>query len=187
MGNEFTNEFINFLKANGMKHLPWGTKSNSEWVQHKQTDDNDYHVIFSTHNDFEKYKEKKNLIVDFFRKKGSVNISEKPVKDVSFGYRIEIFFIDKEKNERQMAEQEVKDKRTNTSVIHTEISGTVNTGGGNFNSGKADSIVNEQRSENQNDRKWFQKEIVKMILSFIVGVGVTLLSQWIMRLLGWTQ
>ena len=185
MGNEFTNEFISFLKANGMERLPWGVKSNSEWVQHKQIADNDYRVIIRTHNDFEKYKEKKDLIVDFFRKKGSINISEKPVKDVSFGYWTEIVFLDKEKHERQMAEQEVKDKRTNTSVIHTEISGTINTGGGNLNTGYADDLTHEQKTENLSDKKWFKKEIVKMILSFIAGVGATLLVQWIMRLLGW--
>ena len=44
-----------------------------------------------------------------------------------------------------------------------------------------DATITNNVSEGKPDTKWFQKEIVKMILSFICGVATTIVAQLILK------
>ena len=89
--------------------------------------------------------------------------------------------MDRAKHDKQKCQSIVE----NPSVmnVQTMINGNITTEG-NLNTGNAKKIDNHS-SKSGEETKWFQKEIVKMILSFIGGVLSTLVAQWLMKLFGW--
>lgn len=181
---EFNVEWLEMLKGIGARNMIWGVQGGNEWISYKQNCDNDFSVQIFTHDGFEVYKTQKNAIVDFFQNRNSVLVSERDVKDVAFGYWKQLEFIDQDKFNLQIKEKEDMLKKFTSTNIGTQINGSVDTNGGSFNTGNGESIDNSTTNSIE-DEKWFQKEIVKMILSFIGGIGTTLVAQWLMRLLGW--
>ncbi len=185
MSKEFSQEWQALLKSISARPMPWGIKGGNEWIQYKQMSETQYAVQVFTHEGFEKYKAQKDAIVQFFSDKDYVLVQENPVKDMAFGYWKQLDFISKTEAERQREEERTHESNLAPVNINTQINGNVDTGGGNLNSASNDITDNSEHSQTATDTKWFQKEIVKMLLSFVGGVGATLLAQYIMRALGW--
>ena len=155
------------------------------WINYSKIEENDYLIQISTPDNFDIYKAARDDISLIFRKYGAVLAVEKDYKKRAFGFQKELVYMDREKFDATKAEQEELLKTIGGSTIGTQINGDVNTGGGILNTGNAETIDNRTTNNDSSDEKWFQKEVVKMILSFAGGVGATVAAQWIMRLIGW--
>ena len=155
----------------------------SAWLNFSRIEDNDYIVQISTGKTFDVYKKIRDDCCAVFESVDSVLAGERDYKPRFTGFRKELLFMDRAKYDEMQSHERTPLAVTNNN-IGTQINGAVDTGGGNFNTGNAATIDNSTTTESS-DEKWFQKEIVKMILSFIGGVGATLFAQWIMRSLGW--
>lgn len=185
MDKEFNQDWQALLSSIGVSPVLWGVQGGNEWISIKQIDEGDFSVQIFTHDGFDIYKKQKDAVVSFMAKKGIVLDSEAEVKDIPCGYWKQLDFISqKHRAIEEKSRQELLGTLKSTQ-IGTQINGNVNTGGGNVNSGNADVIDESTHSSTSEDKKWFQKEVVKMVLSFIGGVGATLFAQWLMRLLKW--
>lgn len=156
------------------------------WINYKKIEDNDYSIQVSTPDDFTEYAAIRDEICKVFESIGSVLHSEENYGKRAFGFQKELFFMDREKREAAANAEREKALHSSPPIIQTQINGNVDTGGGNLNTGNATTIDNSSKNT-ASDEKWFQKEIVKMIFSFIGGVGATLVAQWVMRLIGWIK
>lgn len=174
---EFHDDWLKMIYSVGSKNMPWGIKGGNGWISYRQNNDNDFSVQIYANGKFEDYKKQKNAVIDFFRKRNSVLISEKDIEPVSFGYYKQLEFIDNEKYEEKIRKEKVIETQLKT-TIQTQINGNIDTKGGSFNTGNADNIDNKSINSME-DEKWFQKEIVKMVLSFISGIAITLITQWL--------
>lgn len=150
------------------------------WINYKKVDNNDYNIQLSTPEDFNGYNAAKSKIVEIFASVGSVLVDEEDYGKRTFGFQKELKFMDKQKY-GQMKEKEEREYATKH--IETQINGDISVSGGNFNTGTADAMVSTT-SVAQEDKKWFKKEIVKNILSFIAGVASTVIAQLILYKLG---
>jgi len=185
MSKEFNQEWQALLKSIDACSMPWGIQGGMEWISYKQISEAQYAVQILTHGGFEKYKVQKDAIEQFFQAKGFILSQESSVKEIAFGYWNRLDFISKSEVERQREAERTHEQNLAPVNINTQINGNVDTGGGNLNSASNDITDNSEHSQTATDTKWFQKEIVKMLLSFVGGVGATLLAQYIMRALGW--
>lgn len=183
--DELHKDWLDMIHSIGAKNMPYGIHGGNEWISYKQISDNDFVVEIFTHNGFETFSCQKNAVIDFFEDRNSVLVTESKVKDVPFGYWSQLEFMDKSKYEAQMQAKNNLIEKLSAQKIGTQINGSVNTGGGNINAAQGNIEGNNIHSTNTTDEKWFQKEIVKMILSFAGGVAATLVAQYIMRILGW--
>lgn len=181
--DKYRAEWNEMLKSIGAKSMLWGIQGGNEWISYKQNDENDFSVQIFTHDDFETYKSQKDAVKSFFESRGSIFTSETDVKFVAFGYWKQLEFVDKDKYEIEQKQMQELIQSQTQPYIGTQING-YNQSGGSFITGTAHTIDNSCENTPE-DQKWFQKEIIKQILSFIGGVGATLLAQWIMRFLGW--
>lgn len=182
--SEIHTEWLEMINSIGAKNMLWGIHGGTEWISYKQNAGNDFTVQIFTHDGFEVYNKQKSAVIDFFKSKNCVLVSESEVKDISFGYWKQLEFVDQDKHNLKIAAEEELIKKMAPTNIGNQFNAPVHTDGGSFNSGNAESIDNRNINSTEDD-KWFQKEIVKIILSFIGGVGATLAAQWIIRLLGW--
>lgn len=156
------------------------------WINFSQIEANDYKIQISTLGDFQEYDKLRSEISNIFIIRNAVLASENDYGKGAIGYQKELIFLDKKKYEAKKNEAERMKGETVTTMIQTLINGDVNTSGGNLNAGNAD-IIDNGTNIAPPDAKWFQKEVVKMLFSFIAGIGATLISQWMMRLLGWIK
>lgn len=159
----------------------YGMSGGAGWINYRRDDDNDYSIQISTPTDYSDYKEIKDAICAVFGGVGAVLASEDDYGSRLIGYQRELKFIDKEKFEKS---QQKENSSPVTNNIGTQINGDISTSSGNINTGNT-IIIDSKISQNEPDQKWFQKEVVKMILSFISGVAATLVAQWIMQAIGW--
>lgn len=159
------------------------TIGGSAWLNYSHIEDNDYTVQISTGKSFDVYKKIRDDCCAVFESVDSVLADEHDFRSRITGFQRELLFMDRAKYEEMRSRERAPLTVTNNN-IGTQFNGDVAAGGGNINTGNAATIDNSTTIESS-DEKWFQKEIVKMVLSFIGGVGATLFAQWIMRLLGW--
>ena len=178
---KYRKEWNQFLKSIKARSMPWGTSGGTQYIQYKQTGDNDFSVRIFLNGEYDKFKQQHDAVVHFFEDHGCVLLKEDDVKEVSFGYYKQLDFVDSEK-----AAAMEKEAASPVSIIHTQINGDVNNSGGAFNTGNAETINNSASSQSE-DKKWFQKEVVKCILSFIGGVAATVVGQWLLHYLGIIQ
>lgn len=179
------NVIINQLKAvsneyNLQFRQIYGIEGGIGWINYKRVDNNDYNIQLSTPEDFDGYNAVKSKIVEIFASIGSVLFYEEDYGKRTFGFQKELKFMDKKKYE-QMKEKEEREYATKH--IGTQINGDISVSSGNFNTGTANDMESTV-SVVQEDKKWFQKEIVKNILSFIAGVASTVIAQLILYKLG---
>ena len=150
------------------------------WINYKKVDNNDYSIQLSTPEDFNGYNEAKSKIVEIFASVDSVLFYEEDYGKRTFGFQKELKFMDEKKYERM---KEKEEREYTTKHIGTQINGDISVSSGNFNTGTANDMKSTI-SVVQEDKKWFQKEIVKNILSFIAGVATTVIAQLILYKLG---
>lgn len=151
------------------------------WLNFSRVEDNDYKVQISTGQSFEAYKKIRDDCCEVFRNFDAVLADEHDYKSRPLGFQKEFSFIDKTKYERLQTRNA---KPAQVTTIGTQINSNIKTVEGNINTGSA-GIIDNSSTDAHSDRKWFQKEIVKMIFSFVGGVAATLVAQYIMRILGW--
>ena len=188
--DEMRDKIKGIAKQNKLQCYPWLNMSGGRgWICYDQIEENDYVVQISLPGTFDEYKEVRDAISSVFEKCGCVLSEEKTNKQRVSGFSKEILYMDKEKYERQTKEsrENVEPGKGKIQEVHigTQINGPITTNG-SVNTGAAERIINKTSSE-ADEKKWFQKEFVKMLLSFIAGVASTIVAQWIMRLLGWIQ
>lgn len=150
------------------------------WINYKKIEENDYKIQLSIPGNFDEYKQIRDSISNVFNAVNAVLISEETYGNRTFGFQKELIYMDSLKNQKNCDSKKITIPQNVT--IQTQINGDISTGG-NLNTGNAQSIDNSYTSA-ESDEKWFQKEIVKMILSFIVGVASTLVTQWIIKIIG---
>lgn len=174
--NDFNREWEEFLDSIHAKGLPWGITGGNEWIAFRQNNDNDFSVQIFLHGDFNDYKKQSEAVTGFFKQRDSVLEREFDVQQVAYGFYKQLDFVDCKKK----IESEEKKKALSVSYIETQVNGNINQNGGIINTGKVREIKNSIQTDST-DTRWFQKEIVKMIFSFISGIMVTLVGQWIMN------
>lgn len=182
--DKYGTEWNDLLNSIGARNMIWGIHGGNEWISYKQNDENDFSVQIFTHDGFDEFKRQKDAIIEFFKSNESILVNEKDVKSVPFGIWKQLEFIDKFKYDALENEKQKLFNAHSQTNIGTQINAPVNTSGAIFNSGEGVQIDNST-STLPEDQKWFQKELVKMFLSFISGIVATVGAQWIMRLLGW--
>ena len=149
------------------------------WINYKKIEENDYKIQLSVPGDFAKYSKIRDSISSVFLKVNAELYSETDYGNRPFGFQKELIYMDSFK--KQQCDEKENKKMNGFTSIQTQINGNVSASG-NINTGNAETIDNSV-SKSEPDEKWFQKEIVKMILSFIGGVAATLVSQWIISLI----
>jgi len=150
------------------------------WLNYSRVEENDYMVQISTGQPFDDYKKIRDGCCDIFRTFGAVLAGEHDYKSRPNGFQKELIFIDKAKYAIIQASEAQSSPVT---TIGTQINSNIETVKGNVNTGSAE-VIDNSSTETSSDEKWFQKEIVKMILSFIGGVAATLVAQCIMKAFG---
>jgi hypothetical protein len=184
MDKEFNNEWQALLKSIGARPMLWGITGGNEWIAYKQMSENEYSVQIFTNDGFETYKKQKDAIIRFFEGKNIVLSKEIDVKKMAFGYWKQIDFISQSEADKRKEDRDSRSSMTPVQIT-TQINGDVHTEGGSLNTGNAETIDNSSLHIVDDDKKWFHKEIVKIILSFIGGVAATIAAQWLMRIIGW--
>lgn len=152
------------------------------WINFKQVEQNDYIVQVSTGGSFQEYDAIRSDICKLFKDHNAELESESDYGQRNTGFQKTLLFVDAEK---MKAKRIAKQRAISPTFIQTQFNGSVDTGGGNLNTGNADEIDNSTSNADPVEKKWFRKEVVKSILTFLAGVAATLAGQWIMRLLGW--
>jgi len=151
----------------------WGIEGGKGWLWVKQDEKNDYTIQVYTNRKFDDYNRIKEELVNVFSNMNCILNDEIVVSEKGWGYRKNLIFIDHSKYEENIKKEEEQSDKLRPQYIGTQI-GEIHQIQGSVQVGDSNSAVSNSSTE---DKKWFQKEIVKMILSFISGVGVTILSQ----------
>ena len=188
MSNEENKAIIQELKEIARAHnIQFRAILNIEggrgWINYSKIDENDYNVQISTSGNFEEYKAIRKGIEAVFAKRNAILANEVDYKKRAIGFQKELLFMEKQKYDKHQAEQKARIQAVIHPHIGTQIIGDINQLGGSFNSGSADTINNSSINSSTEDEKWFQKEIVKMILSFFGGVAATIVGQLIWKYL----
>ena len=157
-------------------------KGGNNKINFGRIEKNDYKIQVFIRYDFDVYEKIKTEICSLMNEYDTVLSEELDCGSNSFGTHKELIFIDKEKNDMIMKQQEEEKRQQGKTNIY--FGDNIKTG--NINTGNAEQIDNSTTNNTSaDDPKWFQKTIVKEAIAFVFGVGATLLAQWIMRLLGW--
>lgn len=152
------------------------------WLNFKRVEKNDYVVQVSTGGSFQEYDAIRSDVCNLFKDYNAELESESDYGQRNIGFQKTLQFVDSEKLK---AKRTAKQRAISPTFIQTQFNGSVDTGGGNLNTGNADEIDNSTSNADPVEKKWFRKEVVKSFLTFLAGVAATLAGQWIMRLLGW--
>jgi hypothetical protein len=159
-----------------------GFKGGNNKINFGRIEKNDYKIQVFISYDFDVYEKIRTEICALMAEYNTVLSEELDCGSNSFGVHKELIFMDKEKHNSIMKQEEEERMQQGKTVYNIDN----NTITGNFNTGNAERIDNSTTNNSQTeDSKWFQKTIVKEAIAFVFGVGATLFAQWIMRLLGW--